>query len=147
MANVIPLFKMENKQFKTNYCPVSLSVSLSKVFNRVYEFLEVTGFFYRFQSGFRPGDSTVSQLVYIIHKIYQAFKKGHELRAVFLDISKAFDKVWHRGLLAKLQSIGINGPLFQWFESYLLDRCQRVTLKGKILIGQGLRQGSLKGLF
>jgi hypothetical protein len=48
------------------------------VFNRVYEFLEVTGFFYRFRSGFRPGDSTVSQLVYIIHKIYQVFEKGYE---------------------------------------------------------------------
>jgi hypothetical protein len=113
-------FKKENKQFKTNYRPVPLLVSLSKVcvklvfINRVYEFLEVTVFFYRFQSDFRPGDSTVSQLVYIIHKIYQAFEKGHELlHAVFLDISKAFDKVWHRGLLAKLQSIGINGPLLQ----------------------------------
>ena len=69
MANVIPLFKKENKQFKTSYRPLSLLESLSKVceklvFNRVYEFLEVTVFFYRFQSGFRPGDSTVSQLVY-----------------------------------------------------------------------------------
>jgi hypothetical protein len=154
MANDIPLFKKENKQFKTNYRPVSLVVSLSKVseklvFNRVYEFLEVTGFFDRFQSGFRPSDSTVSQLVYIIHKIYQAFEKGHELHAVFLDISKAFDKVWHRGLLAKLQSIGINGPLLQWFESYLLDRCQHVTIEGEnsdwTRIEAGVPQGSVLG--
>jgi hypothetical protein len=86
---------------------------------------------------------------YIIHEIYYAFEKGHELRAVFLDISKAFDKVWHRGLLAKLQSIGINGPLLQWFESYLLDRRQRVTIEGEnsdwTRIEAGVPQGSALG--
>jgi hypothetical protein len=96
---------------KTNYRPVSLLVSLSKVcekvvFLDVYNFLNNTGFFYRFQSGFRPGDSTVMQLIFVVNKIYQALEKGNEVRAVFLDISKAFDKVWHQGLLTKLKSIG-----------------------------------------
>ena len=45
------------------------------------------------------------QLVYIVHEIYKALEEGREMRAVFLDISKAFDRVWHRGLIAKLRSI------------------------------------------
>jgi hypothetical protein len=60
-----------------------------------------------FQSGFRPGDSKVNQLVFIIHKIYEALEQGKEVRMVFLDISKAFDKVWHKGLLRKLESLGV----------------------------------------
>ena len=50
------------------------------------------------QSGFRLGDSTVNQLLSITHDIYVSFEKQSEARAVFLDISKAFDKVWHEGL-------------------------------------------------
>jgi hypothetical protein len=57
----------------------------------------------RFQSGFRPGDSTVNQLILIVPKIYEALESGKEVRMVFLDISKAFDKVWHRRLIYKLE--------------------------------------------
>ena len=65
--------------------------------------------FYKFQSGFRPRDSTVMQLVYIVHETYEAFEEDSEMRTVFLDISKAFDRarVWHRGLIAKLRSNGV----------------------------------------
>ena len=54
------------------------------------------------QSGFSPGDSCTNQLLSIAHEILQAFDDGHEVRGVFLDISKAFDSVWHEGLLFKL---------------------------------------------
>ena len=87
--------------------------------NSTSEFLSKQNFFHCFQSDFRPGDLTVMQLIYIVNKIYIALEKGHEVRAVFLDISKAFDKVWHKGLLAKLKSVGISGLLYSWFESYL----------------------------
>ena len=71
LANVIPLHKKENRQFKTNYRPVSLLPCLSKlcekvVFKRLYDYLIEINFLYRFQSGFRPGDSTVNQLLYFI---------------------------------------------------------------------------------
>ena len=109
IANVLPLFKKDNRQLKFNYRPVSLLSCLSKICERVvfihlYDFRAEIGFFYKFQSGFRPGDSTEMQLFYIVHRIYEALERGHEVRAVFLDISKAFDTVWHRGLLAKLSN-------------------------------------------
>ena len=62
------------------------------------------------QSGFRPGDSTINQLTYMVHKIYDALERGKEVRMVFLDISKAFDKVWHKGLLRKLESVRVRDP-------------------------------------
>lgn len=64
------------------------------------------------QSRFVPGDSTVNQLTYIYNTLCKALDNGLEVRAIVFDISKAFDIVWHMGLLAKLQSAGITGPLF-----------------------------------
>ena len=98
LANVTPIFKKDDRQSKVNYRPVSLLDSLSKitekiVFTRLYTFLLEIEYLNPLQSGFRPGDSTVNQLVYLVHKIYDAFEKGKEIRMVFLDISKAFDKV------------------------------------------------------
>ena len=101
------------------------------------------------QSGFRPGDSTVNQLVYLVHKIYDAFEKGKEVRMVFLDVSKAFDKVWHKGLLYKLESLGVRGSLLKWFESCLSNRRQRVVVDGQTsswcTIEAGVPQGSVLG--
>ena len=116
LANVIPLFKNDNRQLKVNYRPVSLLSSFSKICERVvffylYNFLMEIGFLYKFQSGFRPGDSTINQLIFLVHKIYEALEGGKEVRVVFLDISKAFDKVWHAGLLRKLEALGVQSPL------------------------------------
>jgi sarcosine oxidase/L-pipecolate oxidase len=87
-ANVIPIFKKNDRQSKINYRPVSLLICLSKilekiVFIRLYNFPLEINFFTPFQSGFRPGDSTVNQLVLIVHTIYEAFEQGKEVQAVF----------------------------------------------------------------
>ena len=74
-----------------------------------------------FQSGFVSGDSTFNQLI----DIYNTLCKGKEIRAIFCEISKAFDKVWHKhdkGLLFKLKSVGESGSLLTWFSDYLNDR-------------------------
>ena len=101
------------------------------MFIRLYNFLLDINFLNPLQSGFRPGDSTVNQLVYLVHKINEAFECGKEVRMVYLDISKAFDRVWHKGLLYNLESIGIRDPLPSWFKSYLSHRKQRVVIDGQ----------------
>ena len=82
--------------------------------------------------------------------MYEAFEEGREMRAVFLDISKALDRVWHRGLIAKLRSIGVEGNLLNWFISYLSCRKQRVIIEGVHSdwrnIEAGVPQGSNLGL-
>ena len=80
------------------------------------------------QSGFVPGDSTVNQLVDIYNTFCHSLDQGKEVRAVFCDISKTFDRVWHQGDLYKLESAGISGSLLSWFKDYLNDRKQRVVL-------------------
>ena len=85
------------------------------------------------QSGFRPSDSCINQLLAITHEIFEAFDCNPtlEVRSVFLDISKAFDKLWHEGLLFKLRSMGISGELYNLLGNYLSGRFQRVILNGQ----------------
>ena len=101
------------------------------------------------QSGFLPGDSCMSQLLSITHEIYESFDCNLETRGSFLDISKAFDRVWHEGLLFKLKSNGIDGPLFDLLKNYLHNRKQRVDLNGQTSdwaqVKAGVPQGSVLG--
>ena len=87
------------------------------------------------QSGFRPSDSCINQLLAITHEIFEAFdcNPALEVRSVFLDISEAFDKLWHEGLLFKLRSMGISGELYNLLGNYLSGRFQRVILNGQTL--------------
>jgi hypothetical protein len=80
------------------------------------------------QSGFTRGDSAINQLLFITNEFGKALDEGKEIRVVFCDISKAFDRVWHIGLLKKIESIGIQGPLLSWIKNYLSNRKQRVVI-------------------
>ena len=99
------------------------------------------------QSGFQPKDSTVNQLVYIYNTIISNLDIGKDIRFIFCDISKAFDRVWHTGLLYKLRKIGIDGNLLSWVTDYLDDRKQKVFLDGFSSgwdrIDAGVPQGSV----
>ena len=101
------------------------------------------------QSGFIPGDSTVNQLTFLYNTFCQALDPGKEVRAVFYDISKAFDRVWHSGLLYKLQAAGVTGDALKLFRSYLSDRKQRTVLPSTVsewtFIRAGVPQGSILG--
>ena len=85
------------------------------------------------QSGFRPDDSRVRQLISVVHEIYNAFDANPslEVRDVFLDISKTFDRVWHNGLLYKVKCMGINENFQNLGKSFLSNRCQHVVLNGE----------------
>ena len=89
------------------------------IFDRIYGFLLEENLLNPNQSGFSPSDSCINQLLAITHEIFEAFdcNPSLEVRAVFLDISKAFDKVWHEGLLYKLKSMGISGELYNLLEN------------------------------
>ena len=111
-SNIIPVHKKNDKQLVKNYRPISLLPIFGKIFekiifDRLYNFLSQEELLNPNQSGFRPSDSCVNQLVAITHEIFEAFdcNPSLEVRSVFLDISKAFDKVWHEGLLYKLKSM------------------------------------------
>ena len=70
------------------------------------------------QSGLKPGNSCINQLIAITHEIYHSFDAGDEVRGVFLDICKAFDKVWHEGLIFKLKQNGISGKLLNLIKAF-----------------------------
>ena len=142
-ANVVPLYKKGCKSDVTNYRPILLLRSVGKLFERIifkytYNHRKNNFVLSNFQSGFLPGRSTVTQLLEI-----------KEVRVIFLDMSKAFDKVWHNGLLFKLKKSGINGNLLNWFTDYLSNRYQRVVINGQYstwrLISAGVPQGSVLG--
>ena len=144
MANVVPIHKR----------PVSLLPFLGKIFER-FKYDEMDSFLIENsltspnQSGFKQGDSYINQLLSITHDIYQ-LDQCYEVRGVFLDISKAFDKVWHKGLIYKLVQNGIGGPLLKILTNFLKSQKQRVVLNGKDSSCSdalaGVPQGSILGL-
>ena len=156
LANVTRIYKKGDKQLVINYRPVSLLPICGKlfekiIFNNLYGYLNENNLLTKNHSGFRPGDSTTNQLLYLVNEIHEAFEnsKSLEIRAVFLDISKAFDKVWHEGLIFKLKQNGISGSLLRLFENYLCNRKQRVVLNGScsdfFTIESGVPHGSVLG--
>ena len=99
-ASVVPIHKDSDKQTTKNYRPISLLPITGEVldrllYDRMFEFFTENNSISYNQSGFKPGDSCVNQLLSTSHEIYHTFYDNLEMRAVFLDISKAFDKVWH----------------------------------------------------
>ena len=104
-VSVVPIHKKDDKRLIENYRPISLLQICVKVFERLI-FTE---------------DSCVQQLISISHKIYNAFdcNPSLEVRDVFLDISKAFDKVWHKGLIYKLKRNSINGDLIRLIKLFV----------------------------
>ena len=104
---------------------------------------------YILQSSFKPRGSCINQRLSITHEIYHSMDEGYEIWGVFLDISKAFDKVWHEGLVFKLKQNGISGNLLNIFEDFLRNRKQRVALNGQTCnlenIHAGVPQGSILG--
>ena len=152
---VTPAFKnVGERSTARNYRPVSLLSVLSKVFkelvnNRIVDHLEKCGQFSYFQYGFRSSLSTADLQAVVSDRISRAFNRSGGTRAVALDISKAFDRVLHAGLLHKLKSYGISGQIFGLISSFLSNRRLRVVLDGnlhkKIQLMLEFPQGSILG--
>ena len=134
---VAPVFKNVGEWFTAkSYHPVSLLSVVSKVFeklvfNTVVDHLAKCGLLSDLQYGFRSSQSTKNLITVISDRIARAFNRSGATRAVALDISKTFDKVWHAGLLHKLTSYEISGQTFGRISSFLSNRWFRVFLEGK----------------
>ena len=139
-----------------NYCPISLLPIFGKMFERViynsfFNYFQSNRLFTPSQSGFLPGNSCIAQLLSIIHEIQTTFVKNPtvDVKGVFLDLSKAFDKVWHDGIIFKLKAYGVEGELLLLLKNCVENQEQRVVLNGQTSelrkIMSGIPQGSVLG--
>ena len=152
---MVPVFKNVGvRSTAKNYHPVSLLSVFSKVFeklvnNRIVGHLKKRGLFSDFQYGFRSSRSTADLLTVVSDRIARAFNRCGATRAVALDISNAFDRVCHAGLLQKLKSYGISCQIFSLIPSFLSNRRLRVVLDRKSSqeypVNAGVPQGSILG--
>ena len=155
-GNIIPVHKKDRNQI-VDYCrPVSLLPICSKIFEKlifdsIYDLINKNNLFNNNKSRFRSSDSCIQQRIAITHNIFSAFvaNPSLEVRGVFLDLSKAFDRVWHDDLLYNLKSNGTDSSLFKLIKSFLNKRCQRVVLNGLSSVWKsvtaGVAQGSILG--
>ncbi len=151
-ANVVPLYKKKDRTDPTNYRPVSLLNSLSKViekviYNRIYQFMDDKLCWNQF--GFRPSHSTTDLMIYTVESICQQLdQKGFSI-PLYFDLGKAFDTLPHTTLLQKLSYYGIRGVALELMTSYLSERSQTVVVNNTssepAKIDIGVPQGSILG--
>ena len=160
LADVVPLFKSKDRNECTNYRPISLLLTISKllekvVYSRTYKFLEKHDKLYVSQYGFREGHSCENAISELVSEIVKRQQEGMYTLALFLDLSKAFDSLEHNVLLKKLSRYGVRGKTNDWFASYLPNRKMRVkcniTSTGNLeyskyqTVNYGIPQGSCLG--
>ena len=126
-SHITAIHKKGNKSDKSNYRPISILPTLSKItesviHSRLLRHLLTNNIITKQQAAYLPADSTAQQLLSMIHLIKTTMSSNNIAQGVFLDVSSAFDAVWHKGLIAKLEQINICGPALQLFTSYLNDR-------------------------
>ena len=154
LAKVVPIFKAKNMQMFTNYRPISLLSSISKIFEKVmhqrlYSFIQQHDILYDGQFGFRPKHSTIDAITKFVSDVLEAVDNIKCCVSVYLDLSKAFDTINHSILLRKLEHYGVRGKAHEWFKSYLSQRNQYVYYKNhkseSNAVPVGIPQGSVLG--
>ena len=120
----------------SSYRPISLLPVLGKAIEkllnaRLYWYLEANGKLPSFQAGFRKQRSTIDQLVRLEHHVRCSLKSRKVLIVVFLDMSKAFDRVPHRAVLVKLARMGVTGTFLKSLQDFLSDRTFQVFVNGE----------------
>ncbi len=130
---IVPIFKSGDKCSVSNYRPISLLSSISKVleklvYDKFYNYLccKISNL----QFGFLRNHSSVQQLLCFLHEVTTALDSKAQVDVIYLDFKKAFDKVSHSGLLVKLKSLGIDGKAWKWLREYLSNRKQMVSING-----------------
>ena len=154
LAKVIPLHKKDDKTIITNYRPISLLPSISKIiekvaYKQISKYFTSNNLFYKYQYGFRGNHSTEFAALHLVDKITSEMDIGNLPLNIYLDLSKAFDTLDHTILLDKLEYYGIQNIELTFFKKYLLNRKQFVQM-GDIKsstqeIKTGVPQGSILG--
>ena len=134
LAEIVPLYKNKEHYLESNYRPISLLTTISKIlekimYQRVYSFLQNTGQIYDNQFGFRANHSCEHAVGQAVSSIVKGIENKQHVACVLLDLSKAFDTIEHKILIQKLELYGIRGPALQWFKSYLTNRKLRVKCR------------------
>ena len=151
---ITPVYKKDDRTDPANYRPVSLTSHLIKTFERILRdrlvnFLEGNCVISDNQHGFRKKRSCLTQLLSHIEHIYNCLNNNEEVDVIYLDYAKAFDKVDHQVLLAKLKRYGIGGNVLRWIENFLTNRSQTVLVEGSKSSSQpvisGVPQGTVLG--
>ena len=154
-ARVTPLFKSGNRNLMSNYRPISILPTLSKIFEklihvRIYQFLDDNQVLCSYQFGFRKTHSTVHAVQTAIHSVTKALDASYQCMGIFIDFSKAFDTIRHNILLEKLYHYGGRGVAHDLISSYLSNRKQFVYYDRECYsavedINVGVPQGSVLG--
>ena len=135
----------------TSYRPISLLSAIMELFEWVFEKclqkqIEDNGFFSKYQSGFKKSKSTNDHLFRLSQTIMERFSWGKHVIAAFLDVEKAFDKVWHNGIRYKIYQLDLPTKLCRWFSDFLVGGVIQVKiasfLSPKVYPKAGIPQGS-----
>ena len=154
IAKILPIHKKGSKLECNNYRPISILSNLDKMLEklmhkRIYSYLETNNIIYNLQFGFRKNYSTTLALLSLTDDINYQLDNGKFGCGIFIDFQKAFDTVDHSILLKKLSHYGIRGKANDWFQSYLSERKQFVSINGFKSdlkeIQCGVPQGSVLG--
>ena len=153
-ANVCPIVKKGSKSSPSNYRPVSLTCIVCKVLesiikDEIFKHLLCNDMLLSSQHGFQSGRSCLSNLLEFLDDVSKLRDEGNSVDVIYLDFSKAFDKVPHDKLLIKVEALGIRGQILAWVRDYLADRKQRVVINGEQSefadVTSGVPQGSVLG--
>ena len=154
IVKIVPIHKGGSSQDVNNYQPISLLSIFDKIIEKLihkklYGFLEEHNILYHNQFGFRKNNSTVHALIQISEMIKASIDTGKFGCGIFIDLRKAFDTVNHEILLNILEHYGIRDSMLKWFQSYLIDRKQYVSINGQsselLLNNCWVPQGSVLG--
>ena len=158
-ALIVPLYKSQSRELVTNYRPISLLITISKllekiVYKQVYDYLNQTGQIHDSQYGFRSAHSCEHAIGELLGNIVKNIQLGKDTVTLMLDLSKAFDTLQHSVVYKKLERYGLRGNCLAWFQSYLSNRTLQVkcisiagteTISNKENVEYGTPQGSCMG--